>query len=675
MNTPNSPTPEQREDDKLFQDLKNNLGRYDKEEAKTQKNLRRDTEDLFDVNIEKGLLLFDLHIDLFYSKQELNYLFQSFIKKNKDNPTIVSFLYNKLEEKLYNFSNLNPKERQYLPLLFEDLMLINPMKGVELVEKHRDVFNYVQQMEQMKMKYLEQIIQNASPFQKDNTMEKLETIDNSIDVYYKPSDDLSILEKQNLKTILIIGETGVGKSTFINSFACFLLGIQMYNKERVKMVKEKSFTQTQSITSDIITYTIKPKENICKFPIRLIDTPGFGDTRGETKEQENINKLVDFLKNECSEIHAILFILKSSTNRLTPFQISIFNKMMNLFGKDAEQNFTVLFTFKDYGKSSALESIKETGLTFNAKFECNNAVFFDYIPSNRTLFNEYWKINMKNFIEILKFIETVKPTSIVLTKKMLILKKKFEILIDHLKQTIDELLEKVIVNEKEKNRLSDNKNNLGRQPDYLVEIEYENVLRKTDNWNVTCRTCHKTCHKNCVAVNMFLWGCDVFSLGKCLTCRHAWNEHVNDKFIYVRVKTEKKKEVKDYLKDNLNQMISTIESVVLALSKEIVEKKNTIFNLLRQCKNYEDYLKKISFKVQEMNLIEYLTLLIEQEKKDKKEGYEKKIQILNEFISKIDEYNNQPEAPNLFSVEEMEQLNKDDSMQQPQNDFIYNVTK
>ena len=76
MNTPNSPTPEQSEDDKLFQDLKNNLGRYDKEEAKTQKNLRRDTEDLFDVNIEKGLLLFDLHIDLFYSKQELNYLFQ-----------------------------------------------------------------------------------------------------------------------------------------------------------------------------------------------------------------------------------------------------------------------------------------------------------------------------------------------------------------------------------------------------------------------------------------------------------------------------------------------------------------------------------------------------------------------------------------------------------------------
>ena len=83
MNTPNSPNPEQSEDDKLFQDLKNNLGRYDKEEAKTQKNLRRDTEDLFDVNIEKGLLLFDLHIDLFYSKQELHNLFQSFIKKNK----------------------------------------------------------------------------------------------------------------------------------------------------------------------------------------------------------------------------------------------------------------------------------------------------------------------------------------------------------------------------------------------------------------------------------------------------------------------------------------------------------------------------------------------------------------------------------------------------------------
>ena len=94
--------------------------------------------------------------------------------------------------------------------------------------------------------------------------------------------------------------------------------------------------------------------------------------------------------------------------------------------------------------------------------------------------------------------------------------------------------------------------------------------------------------------------------------------------------------------------------------------------MLKQCKTYEDYLKKISFKVNEMNLIEYLNILIEQEKKAKKDGYEMKIKILNEFISKIDEYNNQPEAPNSFSVEEMKVL-VEQEIDLPQNNFLSNI--
>lgn len=49
---------------------------------------------------------------------------------------------------------------------------------------------------------------------------------------------------------------------------------------------------------------------------------------------------------------------------------------MNLFGKDAINNFTVLFTFRDVGEPEALEAVKKANLSFKEQFECNNSVFF-----------------------------------------------------------------------------------------------------------------------------------------------------------------------------------------------------------------------------------------------------------------------------------------------------------
>ena len=50
--------------------------------------------------------------------------------------------------------------------------------------------------------------------------------------------------------------------------------------------------------------------------------------------------------------------------------------MMGLFGKDAINNFTVLFTFRDVGEPEALEAVKKANLSFKEQFECNNSVFF-----------------------------------------------------------------------------------------------------------------------------------------------------------------------------------------------------------------------------------------------------------------------------------------------------------
>ena len=116
-------------------------------------------------------------------------------------------------------------------------------------------------------------------------------------------------------------------------------------------------------------------------------------------------------------------------------------------------------------------------------------------------------MNIHNFSQILQFLNTVKPTSIEMTKKMLILKKRFILLIHHLEEQISEIFEKVIQLDSEKDKLSEFQKSLENKKDYIEQISYEDIVTPSLNWNLTCKVCKKTCHKNCQAVNMFLSGC------------------------------------------------------------------------------------------------------------------------------------------------------------------------
>ena len=246
--------------------------------------------------------LFETNLFTLYSHSELITVIQLIIEDSKDTEQIMRIIYNKLQSVLKNYELLSNEEKESITFLFEELIKISPSSSIKLIDQYQELFYSVDSLEEIKMKYLDIIIKNAPPLLKDNSFHLIETVDNSINVYKKPSDILSDDEKEIVKNILIIGETGVGKSSFINSFVSYLLGVQMYNKERFKMVNEIVETQTQSVTSDIKAYTIRPREAICKCPIRLIDTPGFGDTRREKVEISNIEKLSEYLMKVITEI-------------------------------------------------------------------------------------------------------------------------------------------------------------------------------------------------------------------------------------------------------------------------------------------------------------------------------------------------------------------------------------
>ena len=106
----------------------------------------------------------------------------------------------------------------------------------------------------------------------------------------------------NEKVVLVVGATGSGKTTWINAMLNYILDVKYTDKFRFKLVidvdaSNQAISQTQHIT----IYTIHHQNGFkIDYTLTIIDTPGFGDTRGIQKDKE-----IELELSKCSEIHAL----------------------------------------------------------------------------------------------------------------------------------------------------------------------------------------------------------------------------------------------------------------------------------------------------------------------------------------------------------------------------------
>ncbi|RSL66749.1 hypothetical protein CEP54_003551 [Fusarium duplospermum] len=504
---------------------------------------------------------------------------------------------------------------------------------------------------------------------------------------------LKALEPFEDLNILILGETGVGKSTWINAFINYLSHESIDDAlaaEDLKCVIPCSFqTQTavdgrfveteikigssqsekdgsggESATQSTEVYTV----NIGKTRVRLIDTPGIGDTRGVDQDNSNMNDILTVLRTY-NNLHGVLILLKPNAARLTVMFRFCIKQLLTHLHRNAANNIVFGFTntrgsnyrpgdtFKPL--NALLSEYEEVNMgLFENNVYCFDSESFRYLAAKKKGIDlghleenrRSWEYSVGECERLVKHCQGITPHQVRstinlnetrntihrLTEPMTFIAEKIRSSIDVNDDAIRELGDFELTRQQLQQRLFVQRETLRSENvdkpqtvcthDDCVEIRTD-FEGKTDTEATTIykTVCHEGCWLKSVDRNKKghpeLQKCQAMDLtGKCKKCGHSWMDHMHIYYKYVPTTYQHRDAAtdRDLIKnaDNIQ-----LRAEAIRMKKEAIEEFKLEHRQVQEAAiQFGFFLKRHAITPYNDATIEYIDMLIDQERQKMKVG-------------------------------------------------------
>ena len=456
------------------------------------------------------------------------------------------------------------------------------------------------------------------------------------------------------KVMMVVGSTGSGKTTTVNAMINHVLGVQWKDNFRLKMIHELSSNQgaetignqAHSQTQFVSCYTLPYMEGFrIPYNLTIVDTPGFGDTRGIEYDKVITEQIRRFFHTKGSKgidhVDAICFMAQAGNPRLTPTQQYVFDRILAMFGKDIKKNVLVLFTFADGQKPQALSAMLEAGILEDESnfFKFNNSALFvaNSDEEDEENFDRmFWRMGIKSFEKFFHELAKMELKSLVLTKQVLDERAQLEVRLNGLREKVNlgvnklsELQQLTRVCKQHAADINANKNfKFTVQQAKRVQVKLD-----TGTYTTNCLVCNYTCHFPCgIPRNENKDGCAAMSNGSCQECPNKchWSEHVNDEYRYDTQYETVEKEY-DEIKERFDSAVegqSKVEAVIKKVEQDFNKTNSIVLNFVAEMQRGLKKLSEIALKKDPLQQVDYLDLLIESEKSQAKPGWQDRVSAL-----------------------------------------------
>ena len=150
--------------------------------------------------------------------------------------------------------------------------------------------------------------------------------------------------------MLLIGETGSGKTSFLNLLCnCGMIQKLQYSFEESSLSLLRDFndiTLENALSHKMESKTSGAKVYSAVFgdlKMGIIDTPGFGDSRGMKQDKLNTKAIIDVLRDE-EYVNCVCLVINGRQTRLSANLQYVLSEITAILPKNVVGNVIVVFT-------------------------------------------------------------------------------------------------------------------------------------------------------------------------------------------------------------------------------------------------------------------------------------------------------------------------------------------